>query len=113
MYEPKFNDINNFFRIILNKNLMQRVCNFNLLRSHPFFHNIEFEQLETFSIPAPYIPNNVLNLDINNNILQNFNIQIERYICEKNSSNNVLEDNDNKSIDEKIINETQQYIDQF
>ena len=112
-YEPKFNDINNFFRIILNKNLMQRVCNFNLLRSHPFFHNIEFEQLETFSIPAPYIPNNVLNLDINNNILQNFNIQIERYICEKNSSNNVLEDNDNKSIDEKIINETQQYIDQF
>ena len=112
-YEPKFNDINNFFRIILNKNLMQRVCNFNLLRSHPFFHNIEFEQLETFSIPAPYIPNNVLNLDINNNILQNFNIQIERYISERTSNKNVFEDNDNKSIDDKIINETQQYIDQF
>ncbi len=112
-YEPKFNDINNFFRIILNKNLMQRVCNFNLLRSHPFFHNIEFEQLETFSIPAPYIPNNVLNLDINNNILQNFNVQIERYISERTSKKNVFEDNDNKSIDDKIINETQQYIDQF
>ena len=113
-YEPKFNDINNFFRIILNKNLMQRVCNFNLLRSHPFFHNIEFEQLETFSIPAPYIPNNVLNLDINNNnILQNYNIQIERYINERESINNAFNDNDIKSIDEKIINETQEYIDQF
>ena len=113
-YEPKFNDINNFFRIILNKNLMQRVCNFNLMRSHPFFHNIDFEQLDTFSIPAPFIPNNSINLDVNNNIIQNFNVSIERYITEKNSTNSKSDfENENNRIDEKIISENQKYIDEF
>ena len=41
-YEPKFIDINHFFRIILNKNLMQRVCNFKLLKSNDFFHQFYF-----------------------------------------------------------------------
>ncbi len=111
-YEPKFNDINNFFRIILNKNLMQRVCNFNLMRSHPFFHNIDFEQLDTFSIPAPFIPNNS-NLDVNNNIIQNFNVTIERFITEKNSNSKSDFENENNRIDDKIISENQKYIDEF
>lgn len=41
-YDPKFNDINNFFKIILSKNLLQRVCNFQLLRSHPLWMNYDF-----------------------------------------------------------------------
>lgn len=41
-YDPRYNDINNFFKIILSKNLIQRVCNFNLVRSHPFFHQFDF-----------------------------------------------------------------------
>ena len=39
-YEPKFNDINSFFKIILSKNLMQRVCNFSIATFTSFFSSI-------------------------------------------------------------------------
>ncbi len=109
-YEPKFIDINNFFRIILNKNLMQRVCNFNLLRSHPFFHQFDFDRLESFTMTAPFIPNIFQNMN-NSNILQNCNVPIERYISENLSDGN-FNDNDIQ-YDEKLIQETQKYIEQF
>ena len=81
-YEPKFNDINSFFKIILSKNLMQRVCNFQLLRSHPFFHQFDFEQLAAFAINPPFMPESYidLNYNSNNNIIANCNIPITQYI---------------------------------
>ncbi len=42
---PKYNDINNFFKIILNKSLNQRIYNFTLLISHPLFQNFEIVNL--------------------------------------------------------------------
>lgn len=81
-YEPKFNDINSFFKIILSKNLMQRVCNFQLLRSHPFFHQLDFEQLAAFAINPPFIPESYIEQgpNNNNNIISNCNVPINQFI---------------------------------
>lgn len=81
-YEPKFNDINSFFKIILSKNLMQRVCNFQLLRSHHFFHQFDFEQLAAFAITPPFLPESYIeqNSNSNNNIISNCNVQINQFL---------------------------------
>ena len=100
-YEPKFNDINSFFKIILSKNLMQRVCNYQLLRSHPFFHQFDFEQLSTFAITPPFLPESYIeqNSNNNNNIISNCNVPIDQIIEAPNT--NFSEDT--PSIDEKYM----------
>ena len=55
-YDPKFNQFNSFLKIILAKNIMHRVCNFKLLKSHPFFQDFQFEQLLNHSNKPPFIP---------------------------------------------------------
>ena len=106
-----FIDINHFFRIILNKNLMHRVCNFNLLRTHAFFHQFDFDRLESFTMTAPFIPDNTFqNMNISN-ILQNCNVPIEKHISENLSDRNCVENEG--GFDEKVIKETQKYIDMF
>ena len=68
-YDPKFNQFNSFLKIILAKNIMHRVCNFKLLKSHPFFQDFQFEQLLNHSNKPPFIPqieNNLKNLSVCN-----------------------------------------------
>ena len=68
-YDPKFNQFNSFLKIILAKNIMHRVCNFKLLKSHPFFQDFQFEQLLNHSIKPVFIPeieNDIKNLTICN-----------------------------------------------
>ena len=81
-YDPKFNEINSFFKIILSKNLMHRVCNFQLLRSHPFFHEFDFDQFLNYSIKAPYIPDSYIDSSANNNVsmISICNMSISQYM---------------------------------
>ena len=81
-YDPKFNEINSFFKIILSKNLMHRVCNFQLLRSHPFFHEFDFDQFLNYSIKAPYIPDSYIDTSANNNVsmISICNMSISQYM---------------------------------
>ena len=81
-YDPKFNDINSFFKIILSKNLMHRVCNFQLLRSHPFFHEFDFDQLLNYNVKAPYIPDSYIDTSANNNVsmISICNMSISQYM---------------------------------
>ena len=68
-YDPKFNQLNSFLKIILSKNIMHRVCNYKLLKCHPFFQDFQFEQLLNHSIKPPFIPeivNDTKNLTICN-----------------------------------------------
>ena len=68
-YDPKFNQLNSFLKIILAKNIMHRVCNYKLLKCHPFFQDFQFEQLLNHSIKPPFIPeivNDIKNLTICN-----------------------------------------------
>ena len=109
-YEPKFIDINHFFRIILNKNLMQRVCNFKLLKSHAFFHQFDFDRLESFTMSPPFIPASFQKMNISN-FTQKYNIPIEQYI-QDNSSYRKNENNE-LAYDEKIMIEAQKYIEKF
>jgi cGMP-dependent protein kinase len=109
-YEPKFNNINNFFKIILSKNLMQRVCNFNLLKSHEFFNQFDFEKLESFSIQAPYIPQNNLQIVFDNNIIKNCTVPITEYI-DYNIKN---EENENDlTINEELQNNIYNFLKDF
>ena len=75
-YDPKFNQFNSFLKIILAKNIMHRVCNFKLLKSHPFFQDFHFEQLLNHSNKPPFIPqieNNLKNLSVcNTSVLDYF-----------------------------------------
>ena len=68
-YDPKFNDFNSFLKLILSKNIMHRVCNYQLLKSHPFFQGFQFENLINHSIKPPFVPdisNDNKNLSIRN-----------------------------------------------
>ena len=80
-YDPKFNNINSFLKIILAKNILHRVCNYKLLKSHPFFQNFQFEQLLNHSIKPPFIPeivNDIKNLTIcNTSVLEYFQKDID------------------------------------
>ena len=109
-YEPKFNNINNFFKIILSKNLMQRVCNFNLLKSHEFFNQFDFEKLESFSIQAPYIPQNNLQIVFDNNIIKNCTIPITEYI-DYNIKNEEIEND--LTINEELQNNIYNFLKDF
>ena len=119
-YEPKFNNINSFFKIILSKNLMQRVCNFDLLKTHNFFQDFDFEQLLSFNINPPFIPNENKNINANN--IQECNEPILNYIQEhsnekndinNNSINNNNEDENNDEILGDELNSVKQFIDEF
>jgi serine/threonine protein kinase len=120
-YEPKFNNINSFFKIILSKNLMQRVCNFNLLKTHNFFQDFDFEQLLSFNINPPFIPNANKNIDAN--IIQECNEPILNYIQAQSNEKNEYKININYSNkhEEEISNEfkddnlnsVKQFIDEF
>ena len=120
-YEPKFNNINSFFKIILSKNLMQRVCNFNLLKTHNFFQDFDFEQLLSFNINPPFIPN--VNKNIDANIIKECNEPILDYIQkqsnEKNEINNNLNNSNkheeelNNEFKDDNLNSVKQFIDEF
>ena len=120
-YEPKFNNINSFFKIILSKNLMQRVCNFNLLKTHNFFQDFDFEQLLSFNINPPFIPK--VNKNIDANIIQECNEPILNYIQAQSNEKNEYKININYSNkhEEEISNEfkddnlnsVKQFIDEF
>ena len=105
-YEPNFTNIHNFFKIILSKNLMQRVCNFNLLKSHEIFNQFDFDKLESFSIPAPYIPGNQDLIVFDNNIIKNCIVPITEYI-------NYCEKDENKIINEKIKKNIDNFLCEF
>ena len=81
-YDPKFNQFNAFLKIILAKNILHRVCNFKLLKSHPFFQDYQFEQILNHSIKPPFIPeieNDIKNLTIcNKSVLDYFKKEIKR-----------------------------------
>ncbi len=109
-YEPNFTNIHNFFKIILSKNLMQRVCNFNLLKSHEIFNQFDFDKLESFSIPAPYIPGNQDLIVFDNNIIKNCTIPITEYI-DYNIKN---EENENDlTINEELQNNIYNFLKDF
>ena len=68
-YDPKFNDFNSFLKLILSRNIMHRVCNYQLLKSHPFFQGFQFENLINHSIKPPFVPdisNDNKNMSIRN-----------------------------------------------
>ena len=108
-YDPKFNEINSLFKILLSKNLMHRVCNFQLLRSHPFFHEFNFEQLVAFSIKAPYIPESYIETNARNNVSvsSQCNISINQYM---NSHQGYEEEN--VAYEEEYLKE-KKFIDDF
>ena len=108
-YDPKFNEINSLFKILLSKNLMHRVCNFQLLRSHPFFHEFNFEQLVAFSIKAPYIPESYIETNARNNVSvsSQCNISINQYM---NSHHGYEEEN--VAYEEEYLKE-KKFIDDF
>ena len=108
-YDPKFNEINSLFKIILSKNLMYRVCNFQLLRSHPFFHEFDFDQLLAFSIKAPYIPESFIESNAKNNVSvsSQCNISISQYM---NSHQGYEEEN--VAYEEEYLKE-KKFIDDF
>ena len=96
-YDPKFNDFNSFLKILLAKNILHRVCNFKLLKSHPFFQGFDFEHLFNYSIKPPFIPdiaNDIKNLTIcNTSVLDYFKKEIQ-----KNNNNEVGNIEDNSQI---------------
>ena len=108
-YDPRFNEINSLFKILLSKNLMHRVCNFQLLRSHPFFHEFDFDQLMAFSIKAPYIPESFIETNAKNNISvsSQCNISISQYM-----NTHQGYDEDNVAYEEEYLKE-KKFIDDF
>ena len=72
-----------------------------MLRSHPFFHQFDFEQLSTFAITPPFLPESYIeqNSNNNNNIISNCNVPIDQIIEAPNT--NFSEDT--PSIDEKYM----------
>lgn len=108
-YDPRFNEINSLFKILLSKNLMHRVCNFQLLRSHPFFHEFDFDQLLAFSIKAPYIPESFIETNAKNNISvsSQCNISISQYM-----NTHQGYDEDNVAYEEEYLKE-KKFIDDF
>ena len=53
-----------------------------MLRSHPFFHQFNFEQLAAFAINPPFLPESYIeqNSNSNNNIISNCNVQINQFV---------------------------------
>ena len=93
-YDPKFNQFNSFLKIILAKNIMHRVCNFKLLKSHPFFQDFQFEQLLNHSIKPVFIPeieNDIKNLTI-------CNIPVLNYFQKDIKNSNISFGNNEESI---------------
>ena len=74
-------DINSLFKMILAKNINQRLINFNHIKAHPFFKKFEFDQLLDFSIQPPHIPDNLFQ---NNKdpitMLKNKNKQLKEFL---------------------------------
>jgi serine/threonine protein kinase len=103
-YDPKFNDFNSFLKLILSKNIMHRVCNYQLLKSHPFFQGFQFENLINHSIKPPFVPdisNDNKNLSIRNcSVLDYF---------EKDIKNNKVNDFENT----KEYKEIKQLLEDF
>ena len=89
---------------------MQRVCNFNLLKSHEFFNQFDFEKLESFSIQAPYIPQNNLQIVFDNNIIKNCTIPITEYI-DYNIKNEEIEND--LTINEELQNNIYNFLKDF
>ena len=108
-YDPKFNEINSLFKILLSKNLMHRVCNFQLLRSHPFFQEFDFEQLLAFSIKAPYIPESFIETNAKNNISVSSQCNIS--ICQYMDAHRRY-DEDTVAYEEEFLKE-KKFIDDF
>ena len=100
---------------------MQRVCNFNLLKTHNFFQDFDFEQLLSFNINPPFIPKANKNIDAN--IIQECNEPILNYIQAQSNEKNEYKININYSNkhEEEISNEfkddnlnsVKQFIDEF
>ena len=53
-----------------------------MLRSHPFFHQFDFEKLAAFAINPPFLPESYIeqNSNSNNNIISNCNVQINQFL---------------------------------
>ena len=102
-YDPKFNEFNSFLKLILAKNIVHRVCNYHLLKSHPFFHNFQFEHLLNHSIKPPFIPE-VENFNKNLTIC---NISVLDYFKKDitNSSINNIENNKENTQIKKLLEE--------
>ena len=105
-YDPKFNQLNSFLKIILAKNIMHRVCNYKLLKCHPFFQDFQFEQLLNHSIKPPFIPaivNDIKNLTIcNMSLLDYFK---KNNIENDNNYTNDLEKNKEYANEMKLLEE--------
>ncbi len=73
---------------------MHRVCNFKLLKSHPFFQDFQFEQLLNHSIKPVFIPeieNDIKNLTI-------CNIPVLNYFQKDIKNSNISFGNNEESI---------------
>ena len=102
-YDPKFNQFNSFLKLILAKNIMHRVCNYKLLKSHPFFQDFQFEQLLNHSIKPVFIPeieNDIKNLTV-------CNIPVMDY-CQKDIKNSTIDIGKNDD-----YNKIQQLLEDF
>lgn len=81
-YDPKFSDINNFLKSMLEKRINQRVNNFTLLANHPIFTDFDIEKLMTFNIKSPF--KNESNIDTVDSrrisYMNNINIPLEEHL---------------------------------
>ena len=94
-YDANFNIINSFFKVILSKNIMHRICNFQLLKSQLLFEDYDVEQILNQNIKAPFIPENLDKF----NDFKNLNVyskSVKDYFQEAPS-------NENKDYDIEII----------
>ena len=96
-YDPKFNEFNSFLKLILAKNIVHRVCNYHLLKSHPFFHNFQFEHLLNHRIKPPFVPE-VENFNKNLTICNISVIDFFRKDITNSSINNIENNKENSQI---------------
>ena len=107
-YGSNFNIINSFFKVILSKNIMHRICNFQLLKSQCLFEDYDCEQILNQSIKAPFIPersdkiNDLKNLTLYSKSIKDY-FREEDALDENNDNDNENE-NDNNNDNEAAKN---------
>ena len=107
-YGSNFNIINSFFKVILSKNIMHRICNFQLLKSQCLFEDYDCEQILNQSIKAPFIPersdkiNDLKNLTLYSKSIKDY--FREEDALDENKDNDNENENDNNNDNEAAKN---------
>ena len=55
-HKEKYQSINQFIEALLEKNVSKRICNATELKKLELFKGYEWDKLNDFKIPPPYIP---------------------------------------------------------